>query len=107
MVPILRPYPTGFGEFEATEAFAPRRWSAGSVTNACGVGVPGATLEEITVTGSRIRKADVETAQPIVVLDTGVVHGFEALIRWPHQQRGLIPPGEFLTIAEDSGLIVP
>ena len=45
--------------------------------------------------------------QPIVALDTAAVHGFEALIRWPHEQRGLIPPGEFLTIAEDSGLIVP
>jgi diguanylate cyclase (GGDEF)-like protein len=44
--------------------------------------------------------------QPIVSLDTGAVVGHEALIRWNHPVRGLLYPGEFLSVAEDSGLIV-
>jgi diguanylate cyclase (GGDEF)-like protein len=43
--------------------------------------------------------------QPILRLDTDHVQGYEALIRWNHPVRGLIGPGEFLRIAEDSGNI--
>ena len=43
--------------------------------------------------------------QPICRLDGGAVVGYEALIRWNHPQRGLLYPGDFLKIAEDSGLI--
>jgi diguanylate cyclase (GGDEF)-like protein/PAS domain S-box-containing protein len=45
--------------------------------------------------------------QPIVNLRTGEVTGAEALIRWPHPERGLIPPAQFVPIAEDCGLILP
>jgi len=45
--------------------------------------------------------------QPMVSLDTGRISGFEALVRWQHDDRGLLRPEEFLSVAEDSDLIVP
>jgi diguanylate cyclase (GGDEF)-like protein len=45
--------------------------------------------------------------QPTVHIGTGRVIGVEALIRWDHPVQGMLPPGEFINIAEDTGLIVP
>jgi predicted signal transduction protein with EAL and GGDEF domain len=45
--------------------------------------------------------------QPVVSLKTGTLASAEALLRWEHPQRGMLPPEEFVPLAEETGLIIP
>jgi diguanylate cyclase (GGDEF)-like protein/PAS domain S-box-containing protein len=61
-----------------------------------------AALEEAVATS-----AFTLSYQPIVALTTGELAGFEALIRWPHPQWGMMQPDQFIALAEETGQIVP
>lgn len=57
---------------------------------------------------SAVEKGDfVVHYQPRVDARTGRLNSFEALIRWRHPERGIVAPGEFIDLAEDTGLVVP
>ncbi|MBL8543609.1 MAG: EAL domain-containing protein [Hyphomonadaceae bacterium] len=43
--------------------------------------------------------------QPVIELDTGALVGFEVLARWPHGDRGMVPPTSFIPVAEEAGLV--
>jgi EAL domain-containing protein (putative c-di-GMP-specific phosphodiesterase class I) len=45
--------------------------------------------------------------QPLIELETGVIMGAEALIRWKHPELGMVSPAQFIPIAEENGLIIP
>ncbi|MEO5678452.1 MAG: EAL domain-containing protein, partial [Acidimicrobiales bacterium] len=74
-----------------------------------------ASMREVALERSG-RRTDLEWAlprgelavhyQPVMDVPTGIVRGFEALVRWNHPRRGLLMPGDFIDLAEESGLIL-
>jgi diguanylate cyclase (GGDEF)-like protein len=75
------------------------------------VGMDAALQKRRTIEGelrSAVRDQEFELYyQPILTVADGTIAGFEALIRWHHPERGLVLPQDFISVAEETGLIVP
>ncbi len=69
--------------------------------------VMGLQQLEIELTRGLERQEFVIHYQPIVALDRDRILGFEAVLRWRHPERGLVPAGEFIPVAEETGVMVP
>ena len=74
-------------------------------------GVSGPAVErldlEMELRGAVPRSEFTLHYQPVIDLASNQVMGLEALIRWQHPTRGLLPPADFITLTEETGLIVP
>ncbi|WP_245004784.1 EAL domain-containing protein [Paraburkholderia sacchari] len=74
-------------------------------------GMTSSALAQLDIIGELHRALDQDEFclfyQPQYDLTTGRIVGIEALLRWRHPQRGIVSPGEFISIAEQSALIVP
>ncbi|MFP5256332.1 MAG: EAL domain-containing protein [Acidimicrobiia bacterium] len=65
-------------------------------------------LQDVTELWRAVEREELRVFyQPIIRLSDRSVSGVEALVRWQHPDRGLVPPGDFIALAEESGLIVP
>jgi diguanylate cyclase (GGDEF)-like protein len=74
-------------------------------------GMHAATIERLELKGeierALVRDEFVVYYQPTIELRTGQVAGMEALVRWRHPTRGLVPPASFIPLAEETGQVVP
>jgi diguanylate cyclase (GGDEF)-like protein/PAS domain S-box-containing protein len=89
--------------------YAAKRSGRGTIRFACADQAP--VTDRLTLT-ARLRRAlargeFVLHYQPVFQVDTGEAVAVEALLRWNDPERGMVPPGEFIPAAEDSGLIEP
>lgn len=77
----------------------------------CTPAIKGRALHKLKLKNSLHRALEREEFtvfyQPQVSMKSGKITGMEALLRWQHPERGLVSPGEFINMAEESGLIVP
>ena len=89
---------------------APRRRGAGAAWSSTATCTQDAT-ERLTLENDLRRAIERNELrlvyQPLVELETGRIYGVEALLRWAHPTRGLLAPGQFIDLAEETGLIVP
>jgi diguanylate cyclase (GGDEF)-like protein/PAS domain S-box-containing protein len=84
-------------------------------------GRAGYAIFDEAMHANAVRRLELETAlrqalqldqlrlhyQPVIALQSGTIVGFEALVRWQHPTKGLVSPGEFVPLAEETGLINP
>ena len=87
---------------------APRRRGAAATPSsspACDAAIRRRTQLEAELRVALDREQFLLVYQPMVRLDEGSVAGVEALLRWRHPERGIVPPSEFIGVLEDSGLI--
>jgi EAL domain-containing protein (putative c-di-GMP-specific phosphodiesterase class I)/GGDEF domain-containing protein len=94
----------------ARVAASAAREKGGSGYGFYSAGLNAAALERLTLEAQlrrALQRGEFELHyQPKVTLATGAIIGCEALIRWRHPTRGLVPPGVFISLAEEAGLIV-
>jgi diguanylate cyclase (GGDEF)-like protein len=89
-------------------AHAAKRSRAGVPVVADGAAVASTRYSVVAALQEALEREQLQVAyQPIVDLRSGRCIAAEALLRWQHPERGLVPPAEFIGPAEDSGLILP
>jgi len=96
-----------FADVALYRAKAAGRSRTATYAPAMGSGAMGHLALEHDLRGALAREELVLYYQPKVDLVTGRIAAFEALVRWQHPTRGLVPPGDFIPLAEETGLIVP
>ena len=96
-----------FADVALYRAKAAGRSRTATYAPAMGSGAIGHLAHERDLRGALAREELVLHYQPKVDLATGRIAAFEALVRWQHPTRGLVPPGDFIPLAEETGLIVP
>jgi diguanylate cyclase (GGDEF)-like protein/PAS domain S-box-containing protein len=89
----------------AAKAAGKRQWRR--YQSALSVGMLRRRELQTAMEDAVVKSAFTLAYQPIVALANGDIVGFEALVRWPHPQWGMMMPGEFITLAEETGQIVP